>query len=85
MPSDAYFFIFWIHSVSGLSVLYDPQLQIMCCYIARYYVKKMRVRVVVTKHILSLSWGVELIRYFFHTNLTAHTVCVPSVIYAHPS
>ena len=32
------------------------QLQ-MCCYIARYYVKIMHVRLGVIKHIIALSWG----------------------------
>ena len=31
---------FRIYSVSAPSVVYDPQLQIICCYIARYYVRK---------------------------------------------
>ena len=29
-----------IYSVSAPSVFYDPQLEIICCCIARYYVKK---------------------------------------------
>ena len=33
---------YWIYSVSPQCFLL-PQLQIMCCYIARYYVKKARV------------------------------------------
>ena len=32
-----------IYSVSPPSVFYDPQLQIICCYIARYYVRKWHV------------------------------------------
>ena len=35
----------------------DPQLQIMCRYTARYYVKIMHVLRGVMKHIFPLSWG----------------------------
>ena len=39
------------------SGFYDPQLQIMCCYVARYNVKIMQVRLGVIKHKFLLSWG----------------------------
>ena len=52
---------FWIYSVSPPpSVFYDPQLQIMRCYMARYYVlyiRKKHVRLGVIKDLCPLSWG----------------------------
>ena len=39
------------------SVFYDPQLQIICCYIARYYVRQEHVRLGVIKDSCSLSLG----------------------------
>ena len=39
------------------SVFYDPQIQIICCYIAHYYVIKWHVRLGVMKNLCSLSWG----------------------------
>ena len=39
------------------SVFYDPQLQIICCYIARYYVKKEHVRLGVIKRFMLTKPG----------------------------
>ena len=41
----------------GPQYFYDPQFQILCCYIARYYVKIMHVCLGAIKHIFPLSWG----------------------------
>ena len=51
--------LFGIYSVPPPppSVFYDPQLQIICCYIARYYVRKWHVRRGVIKNLCSLRWG----------------------------
>ena len=46
---------FWIYSVSAPRFFYDPQLQILCCYIALYYVKKIARAPGVIKNLCSLS------------------------------
>ena len=48
-----------IYSAPPLSVFYDPHLQTMCCYIARYYVKIMHMCLGIIKHIFLLSWAAE--------------------------
>ena len=47
------------------SVSYDPPITIYVCYIARYYVKIMHVRLGVIKHIFPLSGGGGLNRSKF--------------------
>ena len=45
--------------IYSVQCFYDPQLQTKCCYIARYYVKIMHMRLGVIKHIFPLNWGAE--------------------------